>query len=672
MSTLSRWAAALTVLAVGLGGPALAGVTPVAGAASSQAAPQQAAKKAVKKAAKKVVVKTSGAARRTQVGISARNVSAGGEHSCAVGTNGSLWCWGRNTFGQLGIKRSGPYAVAPERVGGTKTSWKQVAAGGSSTCAIRKDGSLWCWGVNHRGQLGTGSTKSSDRPVRVGTSKKWKSVAMGYSDTCAIRTDGSLWCWGENNSGQLGTGKSASPKKPAKVGKGPWKKVVVGGWHTCGIKKQGNALFCWGRNNFGQVGNGGYGDVRKPARVGTGGWRSVAVSWTHTCGITSGGEARCWGRNLEGQLGDGSTTVSALPRTVVGQPNPTEIAVNEGSSCLLSSGKQVWCWGSNSYGVFGQTSLAKSQRARKAKKLSGLRGLSGGWLHSCALDSSRRPVCWGNNERGQTGTVPPGMEAPARRTPQKRGAQRKDGALDVVIASMNALGNGHSRPYADADHFAPARVRAEWTFTAADSLGASVVGLQEPTAEQLQSIVTAGDGAWEVFPTPDEGDRRVESPLAWRADQWEAVEKTTIRTQFINRQLARPVVRLRHRVTGREMYVINVHNAPWQYQAKRNAAVKIQLAKIQELEATGLPVFFIGDMNEKRTIVCKVLNQTGLVSPGGGRLAADGSCVTPKVMRVDWVFGPATATYTGFTHSRHSMVRLVTDHWVPVVRATIP
>lgn len=663
MSTLSRWAAALTVLVVTLVTPALAGVTPSVGATAAVPTVASTAQAAA----------TPTAARRTQLGLSVRSVSAGGEHTCAVGTDGSLWCWGRNTYGQLGLKRSGPYAVPPERVG-TGTSWKQVSAGGSSTCAVKSGGTLWCWGVNHRGQLGTKNTKSSDRPVKVGTATTWSSVAVGYSHACGIRTDGSLWCWGENGSGQLGTGKSASALRPTWVGKGPWKKVQVGGWHTCGVKKDGS-LWCWGRNSFGQLGTGTFGDQRKPTRVGTGAWRTVAVSWTHTCGITRSGDARCWGRNLEGQLGDGTTVVSARPRTVTGQPKAAQISVNEGTSCLLSGAKEVWCWGSNSYGAFGDAALADTRTARRAKRLGGLHGLSSGWLHSCAIDAANHPVCWGNNERGQTGVVPPGMGAPrtaAGRTTAPAAVKKKDGPLDFTIASMNALGNNHSRPYADADHFAPARIRAEWTFDAVDTLGASIVGFQEPTAEQLQSIVTAGDGAWEVYPTPDEGDRRVESPLAWRTDQWEAVEKTTIRVQFINRSLARPVVRLRQKATGREIWVVNVHNAPWEYQAKRNAAVKVEIAKIQELEATGIPVFFTGDMNEKKTIVCKVLTQTDLVSPGGGRIAKDGTCVTPKVMRVDWIFGPSTATYTGFTYSRHSMVRLVTDHWVPVVRVTIP
>lgn len=665
MSTLTRWAAALTVVVAGLASPgqpsASAVVSPVLAPA---AAPAASAAPAPRRSA----------ARKTELALRVRSISAGGEHTCSVNTDQTLWCWGRNTYGQLGIKRSGPYAVAPEQVG-TRSDWRQVSAGGSSTCGVRGNGTLWCWGVNHRGQLGNGTTKVSDRPVQVGKKTTWATVSVGYTHACAIRTSGSLWCWGDNSAGQLGTGKATGSGKPTRVSGTQWKKVVVGGWHTCGLTTE-KTLWCWGRNVFGQLGTGSYQPTKVPTQVGAGKWRSVALSWTHTCGVTTAGQARCWGRNLEGQLGDGTTTVSPVPRIVAGQPKASAVAVNEGTSCLLSSSKQVWCWGSNSYGAFGQGSLDDTSKARRTRRLGALKGISGGWLHACAIGADSKPTCWGSNERGQLGVVPPDLAPPpAGRTSTPRTSssqQRKDGPLTFGIASMNALGMGHSRPYADADHFAPARIRAEWTFDAVDLLGASVVGLQEPSAEQLAAIVAAGDGAWEVYPTPDEGDRRVESPLAWRTDQWEAVEKTTIRTQFINRSLARPVVKLRHRATGKEIWVVNVHNAPWEYQAKRDAAVKVELAKIQELEATGLPVFFVGDMNEKRTIVCKVLDQTGLVSPGGGRIDATGACVTPKVMRVDWIFGPATATYSGFTHSRHPLVSVVTDHWVPVVRATIP
>ena len=104
----------------------------------------------------------------------------------------------------------------------------------------------------------------------------------------------------------------------------------------------------------------------------------------------------------------------------------------------------------------------------------------------------------------------------------------------------------------------------------------------------------------------------------------------TIRTQFIARVLPRPIVRLQDRATGRQFWVMNVHNAPWEYQEKRNQATAVQIAKIAELEKSGLPVFYIGDFNEKRTILCKVLRRTELVSPYGGRLNGQGECIEPR------------------------------------------
>jgi endonuclease/exonuclease/phosphatase family metal-dependent hydrolase len=147
----------------------------------------------------------------------------------------------------------------------------------------------------------------------------------------------------------------------------------------------------------------------------------------------------------------------------------------------------------------------------------------------------------------------------------------------------------------------------------------------------------------------------------------------TIRTQFIARVLQRPVVRLKEKATGRQFWVMNIHNAPWQYQKKRNMATKVQLAKVKELEKSGLPVFYVGDFNEKKTILCKVLRRTGLVSPYGGRIAADGKCVLPRQrMHVDWIFGSPGAKYSGLSYTRPPLVRLSTDHWVPVVNVQVP
>ena len=299
-----------------------------------------------------------------------------------------------------------------------------------------------------------------------------------------------------------------------------------------------------------------------------------------------------------------------------------------------------------------------------------LLSVSGGWLHACAA-SGDASVCWGNNERGQLGSgksVKPRIPRIVTPSPTPR-----RGPLSFRLASFNVLGNGHSRPYAHDDRFGPSRMRADWTAQALIANGLDVVGLQEPTAGQLQGILTAARGRYAAYPAPEEGDLAVEAALVWDTRKYEATKKRTIRTQFIARVLKRPVVRLKDKATGRQFWVMNVHNAPWDYQVKRNKATKAQIDKIKQLEQSRLPVFYVGDFNEKRTILCKVLRRTGLVSPYGGRINARGQCVEPRQrMRVDWIFGSRTAKYSGFAYTKPPLVRLSTDHWVPVVNVQVP
>ncbi len=167
-----------------------------------------------------------------------RSVSAGGEHSCAVRSEGGAWCWGRNTYGQIGNGTTGPGPKTPTRVG-TSDDWHAIAAGGASTCGIRANGTLWCWGLNHRGQLGDGTTKSKSSPIRVGTASNWASVSAGWFDTCGVRTDGSLWCWGDNSAGQIGDGTTTRRLVPTRLSGSEWTSVDVGGWHVCATRSDG-------------------------------------------------------------------------------------------------------------------------------------------------------------------------------------------------------------------------------------------------------------------------------------------------------------------------------------------------------------------------------------------------------------------------------------------------
>jgi alpha-tubulin suppressor-like RCC1 family protein len=150
--------------------------------------------------------------------VSARELGA-----CATRTGRTLWCWGDNSFGELGTGgTSGISTNTPARVG-TDTNWATVSAGGEFTCATRTDRTLWCWGYNYFGQLGTGSTGDASTPVQVGTAADWVTVSAGddwgYSGghTCATRADGTLWCWGDDEFGELGNGISGIVPTPRLV-----------------------------------------------------------------------------------------------------------------------------------------------------------------------------------------------------------------------------------------------------------------------------------------------------------------------------------------------------------------------------------------------------------------------------------------------------------------------
>ena len=148
-------------------------------------------------------------------------MTAGLSHACATRNDGTLWCWGTNGDGELG---TGPAASPgrPQQVTTpAATGWASVTAGEDATCAVRSDSTLWCWGYNGDGELGIGSTISHSRPQQVTSpaAAGWARAApgLGSSHTCALRTDSTLWCWGGNDYGQLGIGGTTSQFLPRQV-----------------------------------------------------------------------------------------------------------------------------------------------------------------------------------------------------------------------------------------------------------------------------------------------------------------------------------------------------------------------------------------------------------------------------------------------------------------------
>ena len=189
--------------------------------------------------------------------LSISQVSVGQGHVCAVSTTGVLYCWGRNSNSQLGFPRSETDRVDTPRQVGTNETYTHVMAGLLHTCALRTDATLWCWGANDTGQLGIQDAVGAVLPeTQVALTKPVSSASTGWFHTCAITQDGALYCWGRNVEGQLGTGTTNEiVSTPTRVGdEEDWTQVTVGRFHTCALRQ--DTLYCWGKNERGQLGIG--------------------------------------------------------------------------------------------------------------------------------------------------------------------------------------------------------------------------------------------------------------------------------------------------------------------------------------------------------------------------------------------------------------------------------
>jgi alpha-tubulin suppressor-like RCC1 family protein len=303
------------------------------------------------------------------------HLATGGKHACARRDDGTLWCWGDNSAGQLG-DGTREDTSCPVQVTELGADVVAVDAGGFHTCAVKLDGTLWCWGMATDGQLGIGPTASLvETPQRVPGLADVASVATAYAHTCAKRRDGSVWCWGR--------GSGAEPARvPTPLFAAEWTGVAAGLFDSCGV--QGHAtLWCWDGGvstpaqlqamdkNVTAVALGGGdtcpidSDGATPCWPGKEGVTRLAVGFDHACGIHDGA-AWCWGNNLDGQLGVGDTRESEGPRRVSALGNDVvEVAASELSdtgcqkrcwrsfSCAQTGDGMVWCWGDNTHGQLG-------------------------------------------------------------------------------------------------------------------------------------------------------------------------------------------------------------------------------------------------------------------------------------------------------------------------------
>jgi alpha-tubulin suppressor-like RCC1 family protein len=267
-------------------------------------------------------------------GLKPNTISSGFYHTCALMDDHSVECWGYSLWGELGYgnhktigDNEDPASAGPVDLGSGRTA-KAVSAGGDHTCAILDDSSVECWGRNGYGQLGYGNTKDigdNEKPASAGTvdlgNHSAVQVAAGYSSTCALLDNGKVLCWGEGRAGQLGYGNKKNVgdnETPASVGPlklgAKAKELSAQGEHTCALLA-GGKVRCWGNGHYGELGYGNtkeIGDNETPASVAPvdlhapKGAVAVVTGGRHTCAVLKQGGVRCWGLNSDGQLGYGN------------------------------------------------------------------------------------------------------------------------------------------------------------------------------------------------------------------------------------------------------------------------------------------------------------------------------------------------------------------------------
>jgi alpha-tubulin suppressor-like RCC1 family protein len=389
-----------------------------------------------------------------QVGAATNWVAASGgdDHTVAVQKDGSIWAWGGNDYSKLGVTTSGSYSFSPVRVG-NGSDWVFAAAGQDHTLAAKRDGTLWAWGRNHKGQLGDSTLIQRDTPVPIASANQWVSVACGANHVLAMTSDSTLWGWGDGLKGQLGDGVATARLRPVPVGPGSaWSTATCGaahmlairqdgslwGWgdnvlglgdgtstahpspvriglasnwsevasatnHTLAVKTDGT-LWAWGYNDYGQLGVSGFIHL-SPVQVGTAAnWATVACGYNHSMAIKRDGTLWAWGNRYNGRLGIGDTDNHAIEPVQVGTAsNWTRVVCGYEHTMALKTDGTLWAWGSNGNGRLGIGSTVDQLNPVQVSPGSSWSAVACGQYFTVAVKSDGTLWAWGFNENGQVG-----------------------------------------------------------------------------------------------------------------------------------------------------------------------------------------------------------------------------------------------------------------------------
>lgn len=280
-----------------------------------------------------------------------------------------------------------------------------------TSCSRLSDGSLYCWGDNQYGQVGDGTFTDQATPVRVREVHQAVGIATSGVHTCAISKDGTVRCWGMGEQGQLGTGDLSQPKPiPSSVpGIVSAIHIALGPNHSCAALRDGTAR-CWGINPYGELGDGTTRQRPVPTAVlELSGATRLSAGDDRSCAVLFDGTLRCWGYNADGQLADGTRTTQLKPVAVLGLVDVVQVEVGKWDICSVLGDSSVFCWGINGLEYDGGSDAvnegpsAHADTPSKVAFLSGTTQLSVGPSHTCARLKDGRIKCVGSNRFRQLG-----------------------------------------------------------------------------------------------------------------------------------------------------------------------------------------------------------------------------------------------------------------------------
>ena len=342
-----------------------------------------------------------------------QKISAGSSHTLGLKADGTLWAWGQNDTGQLGIGNT-TNKTTPTRVG-TGTNWAYVSASYDTSFAIKTDGTLWGWGENQFARIGDGTTTNRTAPVQIGTATNWLSIDS-KNHTVAVKTDGTLWVWGFNSTGQLGNGTSSNTVYgtiPGQVGTDTnWIAANAGSDATIALKSNGTLWAC-GDNDYGQLGNGMSGTSASNANIlvftqigSDTDWQKISLGNTHVLAVKTNGTLWVWGSNDKGQLGDGTTTLKSVPTQIGTGTDWNKVTATSSHSLAVKNDGTLWTWGNNNYGQLGNGTTSSTVVGTTPAQIGTLTTwsevFSRGQL-SVAIKTDGSFYGWGFNSYGQLG-----------------------------------------------------------------------------------------------------------------------------------------------------------------------------------------------------------------------------------------------------------------------------